>query len=597
MFLNIIEPCIACHFMRRRYLQEACVTMDSPFASSTCPTSPRHSLDSLRRYVAIAVTLCTSACALGPDYRQPTVQVPQRFKEGAQWERAQANPQGSLTSEWWTVYHDDKLSALIQQSQQANQTIAASEAAYRVSQAVVEANTASLFPVVTAGLSASRTGAGSAAAAGGLAGTGAAGATGAATRSGVANSFAATAAASWELDLWGAIRRQIEAAKSSAEASDAQLAGARLSVASSLAVDYFELREADIDIQLLKEQQDIDQRILDMTRAAYTQGVASTDQILDAQDTLEIVVADLQTTEASREQDEHAIAVLVGEPPAAFSLPADLAYTFALPDVPLAVPSQLLERRYDVVSAERTAAAANAQIGVAIAAFFPTLTLSAQGGFQHNTFAHLFSLPSRVWTLGPDLAATIFDGGARSAAVHQARATYDEDVANYRNTVLTAFQNVEDSLSSVNHLRQQEQAFANVFKRNQQLFASEQAQLQAGTVSEQDELTERLTLIQAQQNLSDTQALLTQGSVTLIKNLGGGWQWDSAANVDGKPNADDTASASGTASPNSAANAGGATDANGTANASGATSLPAADPATSAGRTAPATQLDAAPQK
>jgi NodT family efflux transporter outer membrane factor (OMF) lipoprotein len=194
--------------------------------------------------------------------------------------------------------------------------------------------------------------------------------------------------------------------------------------------------------------------------------------------------------------------------------------------VPLALPSQLLERRYDVVTAERTAAAANAKIGVADAAFFPTLTLSAEGGFQHNTFAHLFSLPNRFWTLGPDLAETIFDGGARTAAVREARATYDEDVANYRNAVLTAFQNVEDSLSTVNHLRQQTQAYANIFQRNQQLFASERAQRLAGTASEQDLLTQQLTLLQAEQNLQDSQALLAQGSVTLIRNLGGGWQWE-----------------------------------------------------------------------
>ncbi len=195
-----------------------------------------------------------------------------------------------------------------------------------------------------------------------------------------------------------------------------------------------------------------------------------------------------------------------------------------LPVVPLALPSRLLERRYDVVIAERTAAAANAKVGVADAAFFPTLTLSADGGFQHNTFAHLFSLPNRFWTLGPDLAETIFDGGARTAAVREARATYDGDVANYRNAVLTAFQNVEDSLSTVNHLRQQAQAYANIFQRNQQLFASERAQRLAGTASEQDLLTQQLTLLQAEQNLHDSQALLAQGSVTLIRNLGGGWQ-------------------------------------------------------------------------
>ncbi len=190
------------------------------------------------------------------------------------------------------------------------------------------------------------------------------------------------------------------------------------------------------------------------------------------------------------------------------------------------LPSQLLLRRYDVVSAERTAASANAKIGAAKAAFFPVLDLSAQGGFEHNTFAHLFSLPSRVWTLGPDLAATIFDGGARSAAVREARATYDEDVATYRGAVLSAFQNVEDTLSSINHLELQTQSFDNIYQRNQQLFASERAQLLAGTASEENVLTQQLTLLQAGQSLKDSQSLLTQGSVALIRNLGGGWQWD-----------------------------------------------------------------------
>ncbi|MDB5788393.1 efflux transporter outer membrane subunit [Caballeronia mineralivorans] len=478
------------------------------------------------RCLALAATLCIGACAVGPDYHKPSVQIPESFKEGADWQRAQANPQGSLSSDWWSVYQDDKLTQLIEQSQKANQSIAAAEAAYRLALAIVQADTANLFPLVTTGLSGRRTGVGS----GFSPSTGSSitGSSATSTRatSGVSNNFSASASASWELDLWGSIRRQIEAAKGSAQATDAQLAGERLSIASSVAVDYFELRRADIDIQLLKQQQDIDSRILDMTRASFAQGQTSNDQVLAAQDTLETVVADLQSTETTREQDEHAIAVLVGVPPESFALPEVPAYAFVLPDVPLALPSQLLERRYDVVSAERTAAAANAQIGVAEAAFFPTLTLSAQGGFQHNTLAHLFSLPSRVWTLGPDLAATIFDGGARTAVVHETRAIYDEDVATYRNTVLSAFQTVEDGLSSVNHLRQQTQAFANILERNQQLFASERAQLQAGAVSEQDLLTEQLTLLQAEQNLSDTRALLTQGSVTLIRNLGGGWQWD-----------------------------------------------------------------------
>jgi NodT family efflux transporter outer membrane factor (OMF) lipoprotein len=474
----------------------------------------------LRQSCAFALVVCVGACAVGPDYHKPGVQIPDSFKEGADWQRAQMNPQESISSTWWRLYQDDKLTQLVEQSLKANQSIVAAEAAYRAALATVQANTAGLFPVVTAGLSGSRTGTGAgAAAAAGSPVTGAA-------VPGVYNTVAASASASWEPDLWGEIRRQIESAKASARATDAQLAGERLSIAASVAIDYFELRQADIDIQSLKQQQDIDAHILEMTRATFLQGEASNDEVLAAQDTLELVVAELQTAETSREQDEHAIAVLIGVPPAGFALPPDPSYAFVLPAVPLALPSQLLERRYDVVSAERTAASANAKIGVADAAFFPTLTLSAEGGFEHNTFAHLFSLPNRFWTLGPALAETIFDGGARTAAVHEAEATYDEDVANYRNTVLAAFQNVEDSLSSVNHLRQQMDAYAKILQRNQQLFTSERAQLLAGSASEEDLLTQELTLLQAEQSLKDAQALLTQGSVTLIRNLGGGWQWD-----------------------------------------------------------------------
>ena len=475
-----------------------------------------------RRSYAFCMMIGVGACAVGPDYHKPGVQIPESFKEGAEWQRAQVAPQQSISSTWWRMYQDDKLTQLIESSLKANQSIIAAEAAYRVAIATVQANTAGLFPVVTAGVSFSRTGTGGGAAA-------AAAGSGAGTAAPVTyNTAAANVSASWELDLWGQIRRQIESAKASAQATDAQLAGERLSIAASVAIDYFQLRQADIDIHSLKQQQDIYARIMEMTRATFLQGEASNDEVLTAQDNLELVVAELQNTETAREQDEHAIAVLIGVPPAQFTLPADASYAFVLPPVPLALPSQLLEQRYDVVSAERTAAAANAKIGVAEAAFFPTLTLSAEGGFEHNTFAHLFSLPNRVWTLGPDLAETIFDGGARSAAVHGAKATYDEDVATYRNTVLNAFQNVEDNLSSVNHLNQQTQAYAKIFERNQQLFSSEHAQLLAGSVSEEDFLTEQLTLLQAEQNLKDAQALLTQSSVSLIRNLGGGWQWDDA---------------------------------------------------------------------
>src|SRR5580658_2897500 len=461
-----------------------------------------------------AAALCVTACAVGPDYHKPTVQTPGSFKEGADWQRAQANPQGALSSTWWVEYHDEQLSQLVDAALKSNQSIVAAEAAYRVAQATVSASVAALYPTVSASLSATRSESGPAAAA----------ATG--VPIGVSHAVTASAAASWELDLWGQTRRQIESSKAGAQASDAQRAGQRLSIAASVASDYFALRQADIDIDFLKQQQQVNADILTMTQAGYAQGAASGDDVLVAQDTLEAVIAALQATLTLREQYEHAIAVLVGVPPGGFSIQPRQDYVFVTPAVPLSLPSQLLERRYDVVTAERIAASANAKIGVAEAAFFPTLDLSAEGGYEHNQFAHLFSLPNRFWTLGPTLAETIFDGGARTAAVREARATYDEEVANYRQTVLAAFQSVEDSLSSCNHLQQQVQAYANIYQRNQKLFDNTRAQREVGTASEQNLLSEQLTLLLAKQNLQDTQAALTQSSVALIKNLGGGWQWE-----------------------------------------------------------------------
>jgi NodT family efflux transporter outer membrane factor (OMF) lipoprotein len=439
--------------------------------------------------------------------------VPDTFKEGADWQRAQANTEGALTSTWWLDYHDDRLTQLIEQALRSNQSIAAAEAAYRLAQATVTASRAALFPTVSANVGATRS----------ESGTGSAAVTG--VPAGVYNVVSADVAATWEIDLWGKIRRQVESSKASAQASDAQLAGERLSIAASVAGDYFALRQADVDVALLEQQRDVDSKLLDMANANYTQGSGSSDDVLVAQDILEAAIATLQATLAQREQLEHALAVLVNVPPAGFTIEPAPQYVFQTPAVPLSLPSQLLERRYDVVSAERNAAAANARIGVAEAAYFPSLDLSAEGGYEHNRFAHLFSLPNRFWTLGPTLAETVFDGGARTAAVREARATYDENVANYRLTVLSAFQSVEDSLSSCNHLRQQTQSFSGIYDRNRHLFENTRMQREVGTLSEANLLTQQLTLLTAEQNLKDTQASLTQASVSLIKNLGGGWQW------------------------------------------------------------------------
>lgn len=480
----------------------------------------------------LALVVSLAGCMVGPDYHKPEVQIPQSFKEGVDWQRAQVNTSAALSSTWWHMYQDPVLDDLVERALKSNQSIVAAEAAYRVSIATIEQNTAGLFPLVTGSISASRTGVGS-----GVTGSQGLSSSTTSFAPGVHNSTSALLSASWEIDLWGSIRHDIQAAKETAQATDAQLAGERLSIQAAVVLDYFALRQADYDIKSLTRQRDIDQRVLDMFQASFQAGAASSDQVLFAQDDLETVIAELQTTAITREQDEHALAVLLGVPPAALTIPPDPGHEFLIPDVPLAMPSELLQRRYDVVSAERTAAAANSRIGVAEAAYFPSLTLTAEGGFQHNTFAHLFSLPNRLWTLGPELAETIFDGGARTAAVRGARATYDEDVALYRNTVLTAFSSVEDSLSSVNHLRAQEAAFANILHRNQQLFSSSQAQRDVGAASEQDVLQQELTLIQAEQSLRDTQSVLAQSTVTLVKNLGGGWQWDDdqAADAAGHP--------------------------------------------------------------
>lgn len=466
------------------------------------------------RPLLLAATICLAlgGCMVGPDYQKPAMQLPMDFKEGLQWQRAVANPQGALASQWWLEYRDPLLNDLIQRSATANQSIVAAEAAYRLAMAQVSSSRAGLWPTLGVGLSGSRGTAGSS--------TG----TSTSSTSAVANSVSATLTASWEPDLWGLVRRGIESSNAAAQSSDALLAGVRLSISASVASNYLALRQLDIDVGLLQQQQQINQKLLDMIQAQYQQGTAANDQLLQAQDQLSTAVAALQTAQRSREQYEHALAVLVGVAPSQFSVAPKGQYAFVVPRPPLTLPSSLLLRRPDVVSAERTAAAANAKIGVAQAAFFPTLDLTAEAGFRGSALGGLFSVPNRIWTLGPALAETIFDGGAREAAVQQAQASYDQDVANYRGTVLSALQNVEDNLSAINHLQVQADTYQQIYQRNQQLFGSQQAQLKAGTVSQLNVLTQQLILLQTEQNLRDTQAQLSQGSVALIQSLGGGWQ-------------------------------------------------------------------------
>lgn len=469
------------------------------------------------RFSVLLVGLMLGGCMVGPDYQKPAMALPQSFKEGAQWQRAVSNPRGAMDSQWWLAYQDPVLNDLVARSAKANQSIIAAEAAYRLAQAQVASSRAGLWPTVGVGLSGSRGSSGS----GSGSGTSTTSGT---TTGGVQNSVSATLTASWEPDLWGLVRRGIESSQATAQQSDALLAGVRLSISSSVASNYLALRQMDIDVRLLQQQQTINQQLLDMIQAQFTQGVATNDQLLVAQDQLTTSIAGLQTSLRDREQYEHALAVLVGVAPSEFSVAPRTDFAFVVPRPPLTLPSTLLQRRPDVVAAERSAASANARIGVAEAAFFPSLDLTAEVGYRGSALGGLFSLPNRIWTLGPALAETIFDGGAREAAVKQAEASYDQIAANYRGTVLSALQNVEDNLSAINHLQTQADAFQQVYQRNQQLFGSQEAQLRAGTVSRETVLTQELVLLQAEQNLRDTQGQLSQGSVALIQSLGGGWQ-------------------------------------------------------------------------
>lgn len=472
--------------------------------SSAPAVHPIPSFLAAARLPALLALGLLAACSSAPRYDKPQPDTRVQFKESAYWQ--QANPQDAAVPDaWWSMFNDPVLDELQAKVAVNNETLRSSVAQMRVAQAALGSSRAALFPTVNANLGVSRS---SSNVIGSAPGT----------------SYSLSGSlASWEVDLWGRLSGAVDNARAKYEASRQDLLAAQLSTQATLAQSYFSLRTAEAQGEALTRAVDAYQRSLELTQNRYKGGVASAADVATAQSQLKSAQAQLLEMRLQRAQLEHAIAVLLGQAPSSFSL----APTAKLPQVPQAprlLPATLLERRPDIAAAERTAAAANAKIGVAEAAFFPSLTLNAQGGFQHNSFSQLFSLPSLVWTLGPTLAATLFDAGAREAAVQGARATYEEDAALYRNTVLSAFQSVEDSLSASNHLQESAQAYGDIYHRNQQLYASAQSQQGAGTLSEQSLLTQRLTLLLAEQNLRDTQSQLTQSSITLIKNLGGGWQ-------------------------------------------------------------------------
>lgn len=452
----------------------------------------------------IAVLL--SACAAGPDYQRPTVDTPAAFKEIGDWKPAE--PREPLAADnWWTAFGDPVLDDLQARLEVSNQNLRAAEAAYRQALALADAARASWFPAINATAGATRSATSAATAASGNAPP--------------RNSFSLGATVSWELDVWGRIARTVEGVDASLAASAADLAAARLSARATLAQTYFQLRAAERQQALLDASVAAYGRALELTRNRYAAGVAGKVDVVQAESQLRSARAAALDASLSRSQYEHAIAVLLGQAPAAFTLaPSDAP----LPLAPAAVtlPSTLLERRPDIAAAERRVAAANAAIGAAQAARFPVLGLSGNTGFRNSQIEDLLTVPSRYWSLGPTLAAAIFDAGAKKAAVGQAQAGWEKAVATYRQTVLVAFQEVEDNLATARLLEAAavEQAAAVTAAAEAEAIALNQ--YRAGTVSYLNVVTAQATHLAARRSANDLATRRLLAAVQLAKNAGGG---------------------------------------------------------------------------
>lgn len=452
----------------------------------------------MKPYLPFIVLL--AGCSVGPDYQRPSMAMPVHYKEARGWQPAMPRDAQSK-GEWWLVYHDATLSGLLSQVSVSNQNVATYSAQYRQAQALAAESRAALFPSL--------------------------GYDGSVTRSGsqitTSSSHQAALSASWELDLWGKLRRTLEEDRASASASAAELANITLSAQSELAQDYFQLRIMDQKIARYQQSVDAYQRYLNVIGRQYQAGTASRATLAQAQLQLESARASAQDEQWQRAQMEHAIALLVGKAPADFSLAA-APLTATPPAIPAALPGELLQRRPDIAYAERNMAAANAAVGVAVAGYYPDLTLSASAGVSSSVLHSLFSLPSRVWSLGPELSGTLFDAGATSAKVDQARAGWEASVATYRQTVLTAMQEVEDKLVELNTLQGEIAAQQRATDAAQTSARVTRLQYDAGMINYLDVATTENSSLSAQQSLLTLQSTQWVSSVALIAALGGSWQ-------------------------------------------------------------------------
>jgi NodT family efflux transporter outer membrane factor (OMF) lipoprotein len=472
----------------------------------------------MRKFVFIGAVLFTAACNVGPKYVKPATPIapafkesaPESFKETAGWKIGE--PKDDLhKGKWWEIFGDPQLNALEERINPANQTLAAAEAQLRGARAAIRVSRAALFPTVNGGASV----VGSMPSQNRIAGR--------SVTLGAAADIQVPFTASWEADLFWRIRNTIAANTASAQATAADLENLRLILHSEMALNYFQLRGLEAQKEILDRNVDAFQKAVDLTINRYNQGVVSQVDVTQAQTQLEQTRAQATDTEVQRQQLEHAIAILMGVPPSEFTLaraPFDLGTP---PPIPGVLPSELLERRPDIAANERRVAAANAQIGVAKAAFYPTLNFAASAGFESSSLVNLFSWPSRFWSVGPTLAQTLFEGGRRRGVTEEAQASYDITVANYRQNVLTAFQNVEDNLAELRILDQEarEQAAAVGFAQRTAQIANNR--YQGGITTYLEVITAQAAALINERTAVAIRTRRMAASVALVQALGGGW--------------------------------------------------------------------------
>jgi len=469
----------------------------------------------------VAVLIVSTGCMVGPKYQRPSAPIPpayketppENFKEMSGWKVAEPND-GAIRGKWWEIYGDPALNALEEQVNISNQNLLAAEAQYRAARDAVRIARSGLFPTVTSGASITSSQTSQ---------TINPAISGASSRSTIED---LSASLSYLADTWGSIRRSVRGSAESAQASAAQLENARLALQAELAQFYFQLHGTDAEIELLEHTVKSYEEYLDLTKIRFDTGVASGSDVAQAQTQLSGARAQLVDLGVARAQFEHAIAILIGKPPAELSIaPAKIG---AMPPaIPVGVPSNLLERRPDIAAAERQMAAANEQIGIVKAAFYPAVTLSLSAGFQSPEFTQWLTWPSRLWSVGPQLALTAFDAGKRRAQADLAQAAYDAAVANYRQTVLTSFQQVEDNLAALRVLADEARVEDEAVQAALQSLEISTYQYKAGTASYLQVITSQTIALQYQISAVNILTRRMLATVLLIEALGAGW--DSSA--------------------------------------------------------------------